>query len=345
NTGMAALRFNHLGRASLQATATSYFGKFYSSGQLRLRAILAAGMPLYIEPAFTLHRWDYFSSFSTFFSEVQPSFVVMREAWGGINAALGLGNKGLLRLDAKGGESRDGYYQTEAFTGRDTADVTYFDFMTVGLLATRNSLNRKQHPNAGEAICMSLRGHTGHERTIAGSTQEEPGKEFVAARQWLELKGRWDQYFLPRGKVRFGLLAEAAISNMPAFQNYTASVIRSPAFAPTPESRTYFMEQFRAPRYLAGGARAIVAVARERFDLRLEGYVFQPYEPFVRGEGSAPETAPAFSERYYMGAGSLIYQSPVGPVWLNVSYFDQQREPWGGSLNFGYIIFSQRSNE
>ncbi|HRD52867.1 MAG TPA: hypothetical protein PKY96_09485 [Flavobacteriales bacterium] len=345
NTGMAALRYNLFSRASMYAMATSYFGKYYQSAQLRVRADLPTMQPMYLEPIFTLQRWDYFSSFSTFFDEVRPSFVVTKETWGGLNAGMGLGNKGLLRIDAKVAETRDSYYQTEDFTGRDTSDITYFDFATGGILLTRNSLNRKQHANAGEALSVCLRGYSGRERTIAGSTQEEPGRRFHADHDWVMLKARWDQYLLPRGKVRFGVLAEGVFSTMPMFQNYSASIIRAPAFEPTPESRTYFMEQFRAPKYLAGGVRSIIAVARERFDLRIEGYVFQPYEPIVRGDGNMGTTAAAFSERYYIGSGSLIYQSPIGPVWFNLSYFDQLREPWAWSLNFGYILFNQREHE
>lgn len=345
NTGMVTLRYNLFSRASFYAQANSYFGKYYQSANVRVRADLATRQPMYLEPAFALQRWDYFSSFSTFFDEVRPSFVVMKETWGGLNAGMGMGNKGLLRLDAKIAETRDSYYQTADFSGQDTSDVTYFDFATAGLLITRNSLNRKQHPNAGESLTLTVRGYSGDERTVAGSTQVEPGQRFRDSHDWFSARLQWDQYFLPHGKVRFGLLAEGLFSTMPMFQNYTASIIRAPAFQPTPESRTYFMEEFRAPKYIAGGLRSIIAVARERFDLRLEAYVFQPYEPIVRGEGNSGATGAAFTERYYIGSGSLIYQSPIGPVWFNVSYFDQLREPWAWSLNFGFILFNQRVDE
>ena len=345
NTGMVTLRYNLFSRASIYTLANSYFGKYYQSVHVRVRADLATRQPMYLEPAFGLQRWDYFSSFSTFFDEVRPSFVVMKETWGGLNVGMGMGNKGLLRFDAKLAETRDSYYQTLDFSGRDTSDVTYFDFATAGLLITRNSHNRKQHANAGESLTLGVRGYTGDERTIAGSTQTEPGQRFRDTHDWFSAKLQWDQYFLPRGKVRFGLLAEGQFSTLPMFQNYTASIIRAPAFQPIPESRTYFMEEFRAPKYAAGGVRAIIALARERFDLRLEGYVFQPYEPIVRGDGNSATTAAAFTQRYYIGSGSLIYQSPIGPLWFNVSYFDQLREPWAWSLNFGYILFNQRVDE
>ncbi|MFN6178248.1 MAG: patatin-like phospholipase family protein [Flavobacteriales bacterium] len=345
NSGMVALRLNLFGRSSAHVDAISYFGKFYAAGQVRLRADLSTRSPIYLEPVFTLHRWDYFRSFSTFFDEVKPSFVVNREAWGGANVGMGLGNKGLLRLDAKLAETEDEYYQTDAFTGADTADVTQFRFFTTGLLIQRNSLNRKQHPNAGHCASASLRYVGGNELTVPGSTSPIEGTRFEDHHEWLALNVKVDQYFLPRGTVRFGYMVEGMYSTMPVFQNYTATIIQAPAFQPTPESRTYFIPEFRSTKYLGGGLRAIVALARDRFDLRLEGYIYQPYEPIQRGELNEAVTGTAFTERYYIGSGSLIYQSPVGPVWFNLSYFDGLSEPWAWSLNFGYIIFNQRSQE
>ncbi len=345
NTGMIGLRYNLFGRSSAHVEALSYFGKFYAAGQLSLRAYLSTKAPIYLEPQFTLHRWDYFRSFSTFFDEVKPSFIVTREAFGGVNVGMGLGNKGLLRLDVKLAETLDKYYQSPDFTGQDTADATTFRHFTTGLMTERNSLNRKQHPNTGGSLKASLRYVTGDELTDPGSTRINKDIDYREHHDWANAKVTLDQYFLPRGVLRFGVLAEGVFSTMPTFQNYTASIIRSPAFQPTPESRTYYMEQFRSPKYVAGGVRAIIAVAREKFDLRLEAFVFQPYEPFVRGEDNEPLRAAAFTQRYYLGSGSLIYQSPLGPVWFNLSYFDGLKEPWAWSLNFGYILFNQKAQD
>jgi NTE family protein len=344
NTGMAGLRYNLFSRTSAYVDALSYFGKFYAAGQLKLRFDLPWRTPIYFEPHFNLHRWDHFRSFSTFFDEVKPSFVVMRETYTGINMGVGLGNKGLLRIDMRAAETKDSYYQSDRFSGADTSDVTFFGHATGAVQLMRRSLNRKQHANSGEELSLSLRYVNGRERTDLGTTRPlvDP---LNADHAWLTLRGRVDQYLLSRGTVRLGYLLEGVYSTMPMFQNYTATIIRAPAFQPTPESRTYFIPEFRTTKFIAGGMRAIMAVARNKFDLRLEAYVFQPYEPIVRGGADEAVLAPAFTQRYYIGAGSLIYQSPVGPVWFNLSYFDGLRSPWAWSLNFGYILFNERAQE
>jgi NTE family protein len=344
NTGMVGLRYNIFGRTSSRVEALSYFGKFYAAGQLKVRSDLSTRRPIYLEPVFTLHRWDYFSSFATFFEEVKPSYIVTREAWGGLNTGMALGNKGLLRLDGKYVQQDNSYYQTENFTASDTADVTEFNFGTGGLLVERNSLNRKQHPNAGEQLLLELRYVGGQEWTTPGTTQAEQ-TVVTESHEWVMARIRLDKYFIPRGTVRFGMLLEGVYSTQTYLQNYSATVIQAPAFQPTPELRTYFIEKLRAPQYAAGGARMIMAVARNKFDLRLEGYVFQPYKPLLRGDFDNTVVGEPISERYYIASGSLIYQSPVGPVWFNTSYIDPLEKPWVWSLNFGYVIFAQKAME
>jgi NTE family protein len=344
NTGMVGLRYNLFGRSSACVDALSYFGKFYAAGQVKLRLDLPWRTPAYLEPHFNLHRWDHFRSFSTFFDEVKPSFVVVRETYAGNTIGVGLGNKGLVRLDMRVAETKDSYYQSDAFSGQDTSDITQFRHATAGMLLMRNSLNRKQHANAGEELSLSVRYVTGTERTDLGTTRPLT-VPLAADHAWLMLRGRVDQYLMPRGTVRVGYLLEGVFSDMPMFHNYTATIIRAPAFQPTPESRTYFIPEFRTTKYLAGGVRTIMAVARDKFDLRLEGYIFQPYEPIVRGGDDQGITAPAFTQRYFIGSGSLIYQSPLGPVWFNMSYFDGLRIPWAWSLNFGYVLFNERAQE
>ncbi|MBZ0207687.1 MAG: patatin-like phospholipase family protein [Flavobacteriales bacterium] len=344
NTGMVSARYNIFGRTSSRVEALGYFGKFYTSGQLRWRRDLSSRTPLYVEPLVTLNRWDHFSGFTSFFQEVRPSYIVTRELWGGANIGMALGNKGLLRFDAKYAQSKDSYYQNSDFDAVDTADVTEFHYGTTGLTLERNSLNRKQQPNSGELLRVSMRYIGGNENTLPGSQWTER-QSFTARHDWVVFKARLDKYFLPKGIFKFGALAEGVYSTQPFFQNYSETVIQAPVFQPTPESRTYFLENYRAPQYLAGGLRTIIAVARNKFDLRVEGYLFQPYKALQRNPDNTASEGSAVSSRYYIGSGSLIYQSPLGPIWFNTSYMDGLEKPWVWSLNFGYVIFSQSARE
>ena len=122
NTGMLSARYNLFGRTSSRVEAVGYFGKFYTAAQLRWRTDLSSRKPVYIEPLITLNRWDHFNGFTSFFQEVRPSYIVQKEFWGGANAGMAMGTKGLLRLDAKYVQTKDSYYQNGDFDARDTSD-------------------------------------------------------------------------------------------------------------------------------------------------------------------------------------------------------------------------------
>ena len=161
---------------------------------------------------------------------------------------MAMGNKALLRVDAKWAQSRDSYYQQQDFSAQDTADATEFSYLTTGLSVERNSLNRKQQPNRGELLQVSLRYIGGLERTRPGSLSAWQG-DYTGRHDWVILKAVLDKYFLRKGPFRFGFLAEGVYSTQPFFQNYTGTLLQMPVFQPTPESKTYFLENYRAPQY------------------------------------------------------------------------------------------------
>src|SRR5690606_37027793 len=61
NTGMVSAQYNIFGRTSSRLEGLGYFGKFYTSGQVRWRTDLSSRTPIYIEPLATFNRWDHFS--------------------------------------------------------------------------------------------------------------------------------------------------------------------------------------------------------------------------------------------------------------------------------------------
>lgn len=338
STGFAALRYNMFDKASSFIEANSYFGKFYTSAQLRYKLDISGSRPVSIEPAFTFNRYDHFNSFESFFLDERPSFVILRDIWAGIRATTPLGNKGMLAADGKWAFVQNDYYQSDQFTNQDTTDVTEFVHITTGVTAERNSLNRKQHASEGELFRFSMRYFNGEESTIPGSTSPNLS-EASQFHSWLEAKVRLEKYFLKRSAIKFGMLAEGVYSGLPFFSNFKATVIQAPAFRPTPEIRGYFIEELRAQQYLAGGFRMLLE-PKKNIDFRFEGYVFQPWQGLISSDGEA-DAGPIVEDRYFIASGSAVYHSPVGPMWFNTSYLDGLREPWVFSLNFGYFLYNR----
>jgi len=48
------------------------------------------------------------------------------------------------------------------------------------------------------------------------------------------------------------------------------------------------------------------------------------------------------SRVYLMGVGAAVYQTPVGPVSVEMNYYDKPGDKWFFSVNFGYMLFNKR---
>lgn len=340
NFGYVGVKYNLFGRTSASIMANSYFGKFYGSLLLRADVDFGGRKRFSIAPMAVLNRWDYFRSYATFFELSRPSFIVKNETYGGIEFKASLGNNAVFISDLNYGETEDRYYQTENFTVEDTADYTQFTLGTIGIGIDRNTLNRKVYPNSGTRLRISARGVIGEEFTQYGTTRD--AFEFTDDHSWIEAKLEYENYFAHFGPLDIALDFEGLYSTKPFFENYTASVISAPAYTPIPESKTIFLDEFRATEYMALGLKSVFEI-RKNFEFRLEGYAFQPGREIIRdGNNDAEFSNINFEERYYIAASALVFHSPLGPVSLNLNYYDSRSEgPWSFFFNFGYTIFNQ----
>ncbi len=343
NMGYVGLQYNYLGKASFSLNLNSYFGKFYGSVQARGRLDLPSDPPVFLEPLVTFNRWDYFKSSTAFFEDVRPSFLVQEERYVGLRSGTPTGTKGRLVFDGKLATIKNEYYQAEEFTSTDTADLTRFDNWTVGASWERSTLNRKQYPSKGSFFSISGRWVEGKESTIPGSTAKEKDSTF-AFHQWPQVKVAYQNFFKRKGNLHLGFSLEGVYSDQPFFDNYSGTILSAPAYQPIPESMTFFLHDFRAYKYVGGGLQNVIKIG-DNLDVRLEGYVFQPYRPIHKKPDLNPTFGPVLSERNYIGSGKLVYHSPIGPVSLALNYYEGKEEPWSLVFNFGHLIFNDRPLE
>jgi NTE family protein len=120
-----------------------------------------------------------------------------------------------------------------------------------------------------------------------------------------------------------------------------ASLLAASAFSPIPESQTRFLPQFRAFNYAAGGARALISL-RDRLELRLEAYVFQPYQEILNTNNTAEFGSP-FAKRYFLGSAALVLQTPLAPLALSFNYLDQQEKPYTLLFTAGFLLYNKRA--
>lgn len=341
NTGYLKLSYLGLGDGAIDISGENYFGKFYGSSRLKIDFDVPSKLPFRVSPYFTLNRWDYFRSFSTFFEDVKPSFLVQNELYYGTKISFPIGNRWKVTSDFRAFDLRDEYYQTEDFISTDTADVTNFDGQTFIFSLERNSLNRKQWASSGSYLKAEFRFVQGREQSVSGTTAPIE-YDVRKLHQWINLKVEGQYFPVSRGYFRLGVHGKGVFNSQSLFANYTASILTMSEFSPLADAKTFFLEEYRAPQYIGAGLNLIFSL-NNRVDFRFDPYVFQPFRRIERQEGGAFGYSDLFVTGSYMAAASVIWHSPVGPLRFTTNYFPNQSTPLSAQLSFGYVLFNERA--
>ncbi|MEZ4721642.1 MAG: patatin-like phospholipase family protein [Flavobacteriales bacterium] len=345
--------------------ANSHFGRFYNSLLGTGRLDLPIRLPMYLQLQGVFNKWNYQNSRTDYLVTENSSYLIQTDRFFRGDAAFGLSNKSKFMIGGGGLSLLDRYYQTQEIGDDDLADVTLFNGSTFSASFEQNSLNNKLYPNAGSMIMFSARYSTGEEIYNPGPTSIDPNRK-VKLHDWFDLKFAYDHYYVSKGFLRLGLYAEGVYSTLSLFSNYASSTLREPSFQPTPESKTLFLESFRAYQFAAVGHKFILNIYRG-LDLRLEGYVFQPYryvdrykaETDLNNNGNLEDDF-AFRERrnfdfrYILATANAVYKSPLGPISFSVNYYYNVPEVSGDPnvnprtpvtflFHFGYILFNDKA--
>lgn len=343
STGFFELDYNYLEATGIKARGNIYFGNFYSSTEAGVRWDIPFDIPFYLESHFTINRYDYFNEQSAFIDNQNESFIITNEDY--IEGKIGLPvfTKGKINFGASYFWQDYEYYQSSDFDRGDTADLTKFEGYSTYAKYQLNSLNRRMYASKGSMFKLMLRYISGREKTYPGSTAlvNETNSE---EHDWLVLQGKFEKYFLGKRKVRFGIAADGVYSNQPFFHNYTATVLTAPSYSPLPENKTLFQDQYRALSYVGGGLRAIYTY-RDLLDLRIEGYVFQPYETINSDALGQAKLGEEIVERDLIGTFTAVYHTRVGPLAASLNYFGDAENELSFLVHFGFLIFNQKAFE
>jgi NTE family protein len=100
-------------------------------------------VPFYIEPSFTISRWDYYKSSALFYDFEKPAYLVQEDLFGELNIGAPVGNIGKVVVTGGMSEWKNRYYQVDQFTRLDTSDVSVFDFGYGQISYQINTLKQK----------------------------------------------------------------------------------------------------------------------------------------------------------------------------------------------------------
>ncbi len=341
NTGFIGIKHNFWGQQSIRIMSNLYFGKLYNSAQIKMRLDIPGRFPFFAEPSFTISKFDYFKSSTSFFTDIKPSFLVQNERNYALTLGIPVRNEGKLLGGANAFRNIDRYYLTRNFSEKDTADETSLEGYSAFLHFERNTLNKKMYPNDGTFFEIRTRYSYAEELTKPGSTQVvlDTVKEKVT---WFQVSTRYENYFKTVKWYKSGFYMEMNFTNMPFLSNYIATKSQTQGFQPIPETQTLFIEKYRTHNYLAIGLKNIFRIT-ENFNLRLETFAYQPFQEILKRGNYKPYYGDAFNKRYFIASLNAVYYSPLGPVSVAGNYIEGRENEISILFHLGYLLFNRRS--
>jgi NTE family protein len=249
-------------------------------------------------------------------------------------------NKGRLIIGGSAFLTKDKYYLTRDFSQSDTADQTTFKGISSFIEFERSTLNMKMYANEGTYFDMRIRYINGNELTQPGNSGIL--RDTISTDQkWLQLRVVYDNYFKRIGIWKIGFYNEMEFSSQPFFSNHTASLAAAPSFQPIADMQTQFLDAYRAYNYIGFGFKNVLSVS-SNLDVRLEGYMFQPFQEILQDANYKAQYGDAFGKRYFIASLNPVYHSPFGPVSVSLNYYDKRDKPLSFMIHLGYVLFNKK---
>lgn len=343
------LQYNYLSSKSYTVSANFYSGRFYESVQNTARMDVPTRIPFYVEGELTYNHWNYFNTSKITVENVDPIFIEQYDRRLILKTGIPLSKNGKLEGYAGFLNFKDRFSPNDRFTTGDILDISQFAGVTAGLAIDKNTLNLRQYADHGLSFHLGFSYFKGAEEYTPGNIfRNEPFfgqlKQVEHNRSWIRFKLSSEHYIVHKKAYSLGLLIESEISTKPPFSTYKSTVLSAPAFFPLQDSRSLFLEKFRASTYGALGIKNVFNL-RKNLDLRLEGYLFQPLEAFKLKNYQSTDYDALLSGLRTASTAGLVYHSPVGPVSLSFNQYDDDKKRYGIMFHIGYLIYNKRAFE
>ena len=343
------VQYNYLDRKAYTFGTNFYSGRFYESAQLNGRIDYPSRLPFFLAAEMTYNHFNFYNTSQIFIENPHPTYIEQSDRKIELQAGIPLNRNTKITASTSFINNNDHYSPTNSFNIGDILDKTVFNGLRSTVAFEQNTLNRKQYATRGRNFLASFNYFTGTEHYNPGNISRNTAlnDDIVIAkhnREWLSMKVSDENYFFHKGNYTLGYLVEGVVSNLPLFSNYYSTLLVAPAFYPLQDSRSLFLEKFRASTYVAGGLKNVFKL-RKNLDLRLEAFLFLPYQEITQNGFQDVKNSPTFNHVHYAGTAGLVYNTPVGPISFSYNLYDDPIKRNGVLLHLGYLIYNKRSIE
>ena len=326
--GYHTLSFN-----SLDIDIGGWIGQSYYAGQLSAKFAMPSSLPSYMQIEGVISRQKYFDSELLFYQSNTPSLITDIQGYGRLNYCWAIGRKakGYANV-AYGRESNQFFPTNEGSFSHMEKNQSVYHIAAFKAGVELNTLNDLMYPSSGKEWNLNILLSHENNKFLSGNDDTYQPKwtsHFNASAELL-----WRHYFSLHRRFKLGAMVNGLVTLENLYQDYTATLIHCPAFAPTPSTRNYFNVAFRSNNYVAAGLSP-VWTPFNRAQLRGDFYLYSPVRNIVdKGNGMA-EYDGWFRHQQFIGEVAAVYNFPFASLSLYVNYLSSPRHNWNFGINLG----------
>ncbi len=338
NEAYFGLTYQNLKEYSQTAYLDAQFGRAYNGLSIGSRIDLPTTRDWYMKLVFNIHRFDYYEGDRVFYNDDRTSYFNQSELFSKFSFGFPLTMKGRMEFGIGFGRLTDKYRQNLS-TGTSGMNQSVYNLGSVFGRVESYTLNNVVYPTKGHSYMASLQFVGGDEQfksSLAPEIHNDEGKAM-----WLQFKVKSDKYYSIVRHFTLGAFAEVSYTGRAHSNNYTSTIIQSPAFRPTPHSKVVFNPAFSAHQYVAIGVKPVYVIT-DQLHFRNEIYWFVPYRSFYKqADNSAGLTTPYFSTEY-MVESTLVFDFKVASAGVFVNHYSDGSSRWNFGLNIGFLLFNNK---
>lgn len=334
------LGYQNLNYYAKEFTFDGQLGKNYNNAQLMARIDLPTRIPTSYRLIASISTFDYYREEKMFSKNDNPSFNSKDERFVKLIISLPFLSNKRAEFSFGMAKLQDNYFQSSIIDFKnDRSDRSIYNLMGGSIGFCGSTLNARQYATKGYNEKLIAQIYTEKEKYKPGNPAE------LALRQerqsWLKISYMKEAFHQIGKKFVLGWSADAVYSSKNFSENYTATMMQSAEFSPTPHSKLVYNEAFRANQFVAGGIKPIY-IYNDMFHLRGEFYAFMPIFPLEKNAQNKAFYGKAFSKAEYMGEVSVVCQLPFGAISAYLNHYSSPKREWNVGLTIGWQLFNYR---
>lgn len=334
------LGFHTLSFNSLDVDLSGWVGQSYYAGMLAGKMALPTSIPSYVGADIVMSRQKYFNDELLFYQDKTPTFITDNQMYLKLRYCMAMGTKAKATAWLGGALITDKYYPNNVMDySTAEKDRSHYRTLAFGLDYQYNTLGNQLYPMRGRYLDVNLIALNEGHRYRAGD--ESHSAPWAKAHPGLSIEGEWKQFFPLHRHFILGTDLHGLVTFQGLYENYTATLVHSPEFAPTPSTRNYFNIGFRSDNYLAAG---VMPIWNPISNLQLRGdfYAYSPIRDVVANADGSCRHKGWFRRAEFIGEVAAVYNFSFASLSLYGNYLTYPSRNWNFGISFGLFFQAPR---